>query len=361
MKKARLVMEDGTVYQGISFGADVETGGEVVFNTSLTGYQEILTDPSYSGQIITMTYPLIGNYGVNGEDFESRRPYARGFVVKEYCQAPSNWRSEMTIDSFLKKYNIPGISGIDTRALTRRLRTAGVMKGLITTSAEPDEALIERVKELPDLSGNDFVKTASTKEIYTVGDGDWHVVLMDFGAKLNIQRCLLKYGCRVTVVPCDTTGETILKMKPDGVMLSNGPGDPKDIPYAVESVKELIGKVPLFGICLGHQILALALGGDTYKLKFGHRGGNHPVKELTSGAVTITSQNHGFAVRENSLNQEVIISHINVNDGTVEGLKHRQLPIFSVQYHPEATPGPWDSEYLFKQFVGNMRNLRMTA
>ncbi|MGE5606864.1 MAG: glutamine-hydrolyzing carbamoyl-phosphate synthase small subunit [Bacteroidota bacterium] len=357
MKKARLVMEDGTIYQGISFGADAETSGEVVFNTGLTGYQEILTDPSYSGQIITMTYPLIGNYGLNCEDFESRHPYARGFVVKEYCQAPSNWRSEMTIDSFLKKYNIPAISGIDTRALTRRLRTAGVMKGMISTSTEPDEALIERVKERPDLSGNDFVRTASTKEIYTVGDGDLHVVLMDFGAKLNIQRSLVTHGCRVTVVPCDTTSETILKMKPDGVMLSNGPGDPKDIPYAVESVKRLIGKAPLFGICLGHQILGLALGGDTYKLKFGHRGGNHPVKELTSGAVTITSQNHGFAVRENSLNrEEVIISHINVNDGTVEGLKHRQLPIFSVQYHPEATPGPWDSEYLFKQFVANMRN-----
>lgn len=357
MKRARLVLADGTIYHGISFGADTEGFGEVVFNTGLTGYQEILTDPSYSGQIITMTYPLIGNYGVNSGDYESKRPFASGFIVKEYCQTPSNWRSEMTIDAFLKKYYIPGIAGIDTRALTKRLRTVGVMKGLITTSDESDEAMTEKVKSLPGLSGQNFVKAVSTKEIYTLGDGDKHVVLMDFGAKLNIQNSLIKYGCKVTVVPCDTKSETILKMNPDGLMLSNGPGDPKDVMYAVECVKNLIGKLPIFGICLGHQILGLALGGDTYKLKFGHRGGNHPVKDLISGAVTITSQNHGYAVREDSLNsKEVIVSHLNVNDRTVEGLMHKYLPIFSVQYHPEATPGPRDSEYLFERFVTNLKS-----
>ncbi len=357
MKNARLVLADGTIYQGVSFGADTETGGEVVFNTGLTGYQEILTDPSYSGQIITMTYPLIGNYGVNPDDYESKHPYARGFVVKEYCQSPNNWRSEATIDSFLKKHGIPGIAGIDTRALTKRLRSVGVMKGIITTSGVSDQELIEQVKLIPELSGHDFVKAASTKEIYSEGAGDMHVVLMDFGAKLNIQRSLVKYGCKVTVVPCDTKSETILNLKPDGLMLSNGPGDPKDVNYAVECVKQLIGKLPIFGICLGHQILGLALGGDTYKLKFGHRGGNHPVKDLFSGTVTITSQNHGFAVSVDSLNsQDVIVSHINVNDRTVEGLKHKYLPVFSVQYHPEATPGPWDSDYLFQQFVINMKS-----
>lgn len=357
MKSARLVLADGTIYQGISFGADTEIGGEVVFNTGMTGYQEILTDPSYSGQIITMTYPLIGNYGANSEDYESEHPYARGFVVKEYCQSPCNWRSETTIDAFLKKYNIPGIAGIDTRALTKRLRAVGVMNGMITTSSEANHILSERAKSLPELSGHDFVKAASTREVYTEGDGDRHVVLMDFGAKLNIQRSLVKHGCKVTIVPCDTTSETILKIKPDGLMLSNGPGDPKDVRYAVECVKKLIGKLPIFGICLGHQILGLAFGGDTYKLKFGHRGGNHPVKDLISGAVTITSQNHGFAVREDSLNpEEIIVSHLNVNDRTVEGLKHKHLPIFSVQYHPEATPGPWDSDYLFEQFIASMKS-----
>ncbi len=357
MKSARLVLEDGTIYHGIHFGADAETGGEVVFNTGMTGYQEILTDPSYSGQIITMTYPLIGNYGLNSADYESKRPYARGFVVKEYCQSPSNWRSETTIDAFLKQYNIPGIAGIDTRSLTKRLRTVGVMKGLITTSEKSDKVLIGQVKSNPDLSGHDFVKAASTKEIYTEGDGDKHVVLMDFGAKLNIQNSLIRHGCKVTVVPCDTNNETILNLKPDGLMLSNGPGDPKDVLYAVDCVKKLIGKLPIFGICLGHQILGLAFGGDTYKLKFGHRGGNHPVKDLISGAVTITSQNHGFAVREDSLDsKEVYVSHLNVNDRTVEGLKHKYLPVFSVQYHPEATPGPWDSDYLFEQFISNLKS-----
>ncbi len=352
MKQARLVLEDGTIFYGESFGADCEASGEVVFNTGMTGYQEILTDPSYSGQIITMTYPLIGNYGINAVDFESTHPFARGFIVKEYCDIPSNWRAEFNLDAFLKKYQIPGLAGIDTRALTKRLRTHGTMRGIITTSNETDGEMLNKVSAVHDLSGQDFVKQATTDKIYTEGDGGKHVVLVDFGAKANIARCLIERGCRVTVVPCDTTSEAILKLKPDGLMLSNGPGDPQDVMYAVKMVRELIGRLPIFGICLGHQIIGLALDGTTYKLKFGHRGGNHPVKNLLTGKVTITSQNHGFAVREDSLNlDEVVISHINVNDGTVEGLKHRKLPLFSVQYHPEAAPGPWDSEELFDEFV----------
>lgn len=352
MMQARLVLEDGMVFHGTSFGADGEAGGEVVFNTGMTGYQEILTDPSYSGQIVTMTYPLIGNYGVNPDDNESAHPFARGFIVKEYCEIPSNWRSGMSIDAFLKKHNVLGLAGIDTRALTKRLRTEGTMRGIITTKPDSDEAVLQKVRAVHDLSGQDFVKQASTKEVYQEGDGKKHVVLIDYGAKGNIARSLVNYGCRVTVVPCETTKDRIMKLKPDGLMLSNGPGDPKDVPYAVNTVKQLIGKLPIFGICLGHQIIGLALGGDTYKLKFGHRGGNHPVKNLLNGEVTITSQNHGFAVHEDTLNpDEVMVSHINVNDRTVEGLKHRNLPLFSVQYHPEAAPGPTDSEYLFKEFV----------
>jgi carbamoyl-phosphate synthase small subunit len=353
MKQARLVLEDGTIFCGESFGADCEVGGEVVFNTGMTGYQEILTDPSYSGQIITMTYPLIGNYGVNSFDFESAHPFARGFIVKEYCDIPSNWRAEFSLAEFLKKYNLPGLAGIDTRALTKRLRTCGTMRGLLTTSDEPEEALLKKVITVHDLSGQDFVKQATTDHIYSEGDGTKHVVMVDFGAKGNIARCLIQRGCKVTVVPCDTSSREIMKIKPDGLMLTNGPGDPQDVQYAVKAVSELIGQLPIFGICLGHQIIGLALGGVTYKLKFGHRGGNHPVKNLLTGKVTITSQNHGFAVREDSLNpDEVVVSHINVNDGTVEGLKHRTMPLFSVQYHPEAAPGPWDSEELFDEFVG---------
>jgi carbamoyl-phosphate synthase small subunit len=352
MKQARLVLEDGAIFTGESFGADCEVGGEVVFNTGMTGYQEILTDPSYSGQIITMTYPLIGNYGINSFDFESDHPFARGFIVKEYCDIPSNWRAEFSLDEFLKKYNLPGLAGIDTRALTKRLRTHGTMRGLLTTSDESEEILLKKVSTVQDLSGQDFVKQATTDHIYSEGDGAKHVVLVDFGAKGNIARCLIQRGCKVTVVPCDTSSREIMKLKPDGLMLTNGPGDPQDVQYAVKAVSELIGQLPIFGICLGHQIIGLALGGVTYKLKFGHRGGNHPVKNLLTGKVTITSQNHGFAVREDSLNpDEVVVSHINVNDGTVEGLKHRTLPLFSVQYHPEAAPGPWDSAELFDEFV----------
>ena len=357
MKQARLILEDGTVFHGKSFGAATEAGGEVVFNTGMTGYQEILTDPSYSGEIITMTYPLIGNYGINPVDFESRHPFARGFVVKEYCEVPSNWRSKLSIDQFLKEYNIPGIYGVDTRALTKRLRTVGTMRGIITTGEEPDQDLVHKVKTVPDLSGQDFVKIASVDHIFTEEPavGSKHVVLMDFGAKANIARSLISQGCKVTIVPCDTGSTEILKLKPDGIMLSNGPGDPKDVMYAVKTVQQLIGRLPIFGICLGHQIIGLALGGDTYKLKFGHRGGNHPVKNLITGKVTITSQNHGFAVKPETLNpDEVIVSHINVNDQTVEGLKHRKLPVFSVQYHPEAAPGPQDSGDLFKEFFQSL-------
>jgi carbamoyl-phosphate synthase small subunit len=335
----------------LDFGADGEVGGEVVFNTGMTGYQEILTDPSYSGQIITMTYPLIGNYGVNAYDHESRHPFARGFVVKEYCEIPSNWRVETTIDQFLKDHRVIGICGVDTRAITKRLRSEGTMRGLISSGDESDQTLVARVATLPQLSGQDFVKIASADRITTEGKGEKHVVLIDFGAKANIGRCLVEQGCKVTTVPCDTTGAEIMKLNPDGIMLSNGPGDPKDVPYAVKTVQELIGKYPIFGICLGHQIIGLALGGDTYKLKFGHRGGNHPVKNLITGKVTITSQNHGFAVRPDSLNpDEVMVSHLNVNDKTVEGLRHKTLPLFSVQYHPEAAPGPKDSEDLFREF-----------
>jgi carbamoyl-phosphate synthase small subunit len=355
MKQARLVLEDGAVFCGNSFGAEGEIGGEVVFNTGMTGYQEILTDPSYSGQMITMTYPLIGNYGVNSDDNESAHPYARGFIVKEYCETPSNWRAKLTVDQFLKQHQVHGLAGIDTRALTKRLRSQGTMRGVITTSRDPDEVILQRVKAVHDLSGQDFVKQASTKQIYSEGAGAKHVVLVDFGAKGNIIRCLVGHGCRVTVVPCDTESGAILKLKPDGLMLSNGPGDPLDVPYAVKMTRQLLGKLPIFGICLGHQIIGLALGGQTYKLKFGHRGGNHPVKNLLTGEVTITSQNHGFAVRAESLNpDEVMISHLNVNDRTVEGLVHRKLPVFSVQYHPEAAPGPTDSEYLFQEFMMRM-------
>jgi carbamoyl-phosphate synthase small subunit len=353
MKQARLALEDGMIFYGESFGAEGTVGGEVVFNTGMTGYQEILTDPSYSGQIVTMTYPLIGNYGLNRFDNEAVHPFARGFVARERCENPSNWRSEISISDFLKKYQIPAICAIDTRALTRRLRTKGTMKGIITTAADSDSELLTKVKALPALSGQNFVKIASATAPYTVGNGSKPVVLIDYGAKGNIVQCLIDRGCQVTVVPCDTTASAIMDLNPAGIMLSNGPGDPKDVDYAVATVKELIGKLPIFGICLGHQIIGLALGGDTYKLKFGHRGGNHPVKDLATGKVTITSQNHGFAIQPDSLDQdEVLISHRNVNDGTVEGLRHKYRPVFSVQYHPEAAPGPQDSAYLFDEFVG---------
>ncbi|MBO8136558.1 MAG: glutamine-hydrolyzing carbamoyl-phosphate synthase small subunit [Desulfotomaculum sp.] len=352
---ALLVLEDGSVFKGKAFGAAGQKYGEVVFNTGMTGYQEVLTDPSYCGQIVVMTYPLIGNYGINKDDFEAKKSYVRGFVVRENCQHPSNWRASSKIDEFLAREGVIGISGVDTRQLTKILRNHGTMRGIISTEVQDPEILLDQVKEVPHLSGQKLVPTVAAQEIYTVPGEGHRVVLVDFGAKQNIVRCLNNRGCEVVVVPPDTAAKDILALNPAGLMLSNGPGDPVDVPYAVKTVKELLDKLPVFGICLGHQVLGLALGGKTYKLKFGHRGANHPVKDLASGRVYITSQNHGFAVDGSSLPGDVAVSHINLNDNTVEGMKHRSLPVFSVQYHPEAAPGPEDSEYLFDTFMEMMK------
>jgi len=353
--KARLVLEDGTVFEGLAFGATGEQHGEVVFNTSMTGYQEILTDPSYCGEIVVMTYPLIGNYGINEEDFEHQDSFVRGFVVRERCDHPSNWRSRMKLEEFLAERGIIGLEGIDTRALTRRLRNHGTMRAIISTKDQPVENLVARAKEAPTLSGQVLVPAVTTKEPYRWENDGHKVVVMDFGAKQNINRCLHQLGCDLTVVPATTTAREILAMNPDGIMLSNGPGDPKDVPFAIETVRSLIDQKPIFGICLGHQILGLAMGADTYKLKFGHRGANHPVKDLNTGRVNITSQNHGYAVKEDSLNEKDIrVTHRNINDSTIEGMEHKYLPVFSVQYHPEASPGPTDSKYLFKRFIDMM-------
>lgn len=353
--QAYLVLEDGTIFSGNAFGATGEQWGEVVFNTGMTGYQEVLTDPSYCGQIVVMTYPLIGNYGINKDDFEAKSSFVRGFVVKEECDRPSNWRVSNKINEFLAREGIIGISGIDTRALTRRIRNHGTMRGIISTEELDPQILIEKANNSPQISGQQLVPTVATKEIFTVAGSGPRVVLMDFGAKSNIIRCLNNRGCEVIVVPPTTSATAIMDLNPSGIMLSNGPGDPTDVPYAIETVKDLMGKLPIFGICLGHQIIGLAFGGKTYKLKFGHRGANHPVKDLISGRVYITSQNHGFAVKKESLPKDVEISHINLNDNTVEGLYHKHLPIFSVQYHPEAAPGPMDSEYLFDRFLNNIK------
>lgn len=352
--QAVLVLEDGTIFNGKAFGATGEQWGEVVFNTGMTGYQEVLTDPSYCGQIVVMTYPLIGNYGINKDDFESRSSFVRGFVVKEECDRPSNWRVSNKIDEFLAREGVIGISGIDTRALTRKIRNHGTMRGIISTEVSDPGSLMEKARNCPQISGQELVPTVATKEIYTVPGNGNRVVLMDFGAKANIVRCLNSRGCEVVVVPPNTTAEEILNLGPVGIMLSNGPGDPTDVPGAIQTVSRLIGKAPIFGICLGHQIIGLAVGGKTYKLKFGHRGANHPVKDLATGRVYITSQNHGFTVDKDSLPKDMEVSHINLNDNTVEGLCHKTLPIFSVQYHPEAAPGPMDSDYLFDRFIENM-------
>ncbi len=352
---ATLALEDGTVFSGESFGATGERWGEVVFNTGMTGYQEVLTDPSYCGQIVVMTYPLIGNYGITKEDFESKSAYVRGFVVREECKQPSNWRLSETIDSFLKKEDVIGMSGIDTRALTRRLRNFGAMRGVISTGEVDVRALVERAKNCPQLSGQELVPVVATREIYTCPGAGYRVVLIDFGAKLNIIRCLQERECEVVVAPPDTTSEIIMALNPDGIVLSNGPGDPTDVPYAINTLRELVGKKPILGICLGHQVLGLAMGARTYKMKFGHRGANHPVKDLATGRVYISSHNHGFSVDEDSMKGlDIYVSHRNLNDGTVEGLKHKFLPVFSVQYHPEASPGPMDSEYIFDQFLEMM-------
>lgn len=348
--RARLVLEDGTVFEGTAFGAKVERIGEVVFNTGMTGYQEVLSDPSYCGQIVVMTYPLIGNYGVNRDDFESVHPAAFGFVVREHCATPSHWRAGETLDALLARLGIPGLSGVDTRMLTRRIRRFGTMRGLLTTSDEPVPALLERLRAAAPL--RDQVARVSTAHIQRVPGAGPRVVLMDFGAKLGIVRELVRRGCDVVVVPHDTTAEEIDALAPDGVLLSNGPGDPKDVPRAVETVRRLLGRYPLFGICLGHQLFALACGADTEKLPFGHRGVNHPVKDLATGRVVLTSQNHGYTVKPESVaGTDLVVTHVNVNDGTVEGLRHRALPAFSVQFHPEAAPGPHDTRDLFDRFL----------
>jgi len=371
MKKALLVIEDGTVFEGYGFGAQGEAFGEVVFNTSLYGYQEILTDPSYNGQIVTMTYPEIGNYGVNEEDVESKRPYLKGFVVKEYWRVPSNWRSQGDLESYLSNYGVVGIEGIDTRALTKLIRSKGAQKAVISTSDLDPKSLLKKVHSAEGIVGIDLVTEVSCEEPYNWSEGtqNWRpineevpqvndtfkVVAYDFGLKYNILRKLTDHGCDVTVVPSRTPPSDVLSMDPDGIFLSNGPGDPAAVSYAVESVRTLIGKKPIFGICLGHQILSLALGADTYKLKFGHRGANQPVKDLQTGKVEITSQNHGFAVDAESLGKDIEITHINLNDNTVEGIKHKKYPAFSVQYHPEASPGPHDASYLFQDFIKLMK------
>jgi len=382
--KAILALADGTVFIGTSFGAEGEAIGEVVFNTSLTGYQEILTDPSYKGQIVTMTYPEIGNVGVNPEDVESRQPFVEGFIVKEYWERPSNWRAQRSLAHYLREHNIAGIQGIDTRALVRHLRDYGAQQGVISTSELDPQSLVEKAKAAPGLVGRDLVKEVTCTQSYDWQQGRWElgrgyslqgtgdrdgrgspsltsnprplfsVVAYDFGIKFNILRNLVEAGCRVRVVPAATPAAEVLALNPDGVFLSNGPGDPDAVPYARENVAALVGKVPMFGICLGHQIMGLALGGQTYKLKFGHRGGNHPVMDMQTRKVEITTQNHGFCVDVNSLQGKAQITHINLNDKTVEGLAHTQYPLFSVQYHPESSPGPHDADYLFARFTQMM-------
>ncbi len=360
IKPAVLLLEDGTRFDGISFGASGESFGEVVFNTSMAGYQEILTDPSYHGQIVTMTYPMIGNYGINDEDVESVKPWVKGFVVREYSKLHSNWRSTGTLDDYLKKNNIVGIEGVDTRKITRHTRDKGAMRGVISSVDLDTESLLGKLKQYPGLVGIDLVQEVTTKEKYVwpgSENGPFNVVAYDFGIKYNILRELALRGCKLTVVPAQTSAEDVLAMNPDGVFLSNGPGDPAAVVYAVENIKKiLVTNKPVFGICLGHQLLGLALGGKTYKLKFGHRGGNQPVKDLLTGKVEITSQNHGFCVDIDSLPKgDIDISHINLNDHTVEGLRHKQKPMFCVQYHPEASPGPNDAKYLFDRFIALMK------
>ncbi len=371
--KAVLALADGKYFVGTSLGVTGEVTGEVVFNTSMTGYQEILTDPSYHGEIVTMTYPQIGNYGINDEDVESAKPHLSGFVVRESCPFPSNFRSQMTLDTYLKQNNIVAIEGIDTRALVRHIRTTGAQTGIISTIDTDPQSLIKKAQAAPGLVGRDLVREVTCKAPYQFHQGLWdlttgytdadpelaqyNVVAFDFGMKRNILRNLNTRGCNVTVVPAETSATEVLKLHPDGVFLSNGPGDPEPLHYAQEAIRDLLGKVPIFGICLGHQLLSIACGGQTYKLKFGHRGGNQPVLDYQRQQVEITSQNHGFAVDAKTLDADKVkVTHINLNDQTVEGIAHLEHPAFSVQYHPEASPGPHDAAYLFDRFIAMMQS-----
>jgi carbamoyl-phosphate synthase small subunit len=372
--QAILALEDGRIFRGHGYGSPGECQGEVVFNTSLTGYQEISTDPSYAGQIVVLTNPQIGNYGTNQADNESAKPYIEGLIVREFSPISSNWRSEQVTDEYMERYSVPVLAEIDTRALVRHLRTHGVMRGIISTDVSDPDALVAKARAIRKMDGTDLARVVSTKASYTFDSDDsrnqtgdpllssgldandefrkrLHVVAYDFGIKHNILRMLTREGCRVTVVPAETTAEDVLNLKPDGVFLSNGPGDPEPVDYAVKAIREMMGRVPVFGICLGHQLCGLALGGKTYKLKFGHHGGNHPVRNNSTGKVEITAHNHNFAVDPDSINEsEVELTHVDLNDQTLEGLRHRTLPLFSVQYHPEAAPGPHDSHYLFHDF-----------
>ncbi len=371
--QAILALEDGRVFRGEGYGHPGECLGEVVFNTSLTGYQEIATDPSYAGQIVVLTNPQIGNYGTNQADNESARPYIEGLIVREFSAISSNWRSEQVTDEYMERYSVPVLAEIDTRALVRHLRTHGVMRGVISTETSDVDALIRKARNIRKMDGTDLAKVVSTKNSYTFDETDpryqgddpllpsavdkpsLHVVAYDFGIKQNILRMLAREGCHVTVVPAQTTADEVMGLKPDGVFLSNGPGDPEPVDYAVQSIRGMIGRVPVFGICLGHQLCGLALGGKTYKLKFGHHGGNHPVRNNTTGKVEITAHNHNFAVDPDSINaNDIELTHVDLNDNTLEGLRHKTLPLFSVQYHPEAAPGPHDSHYLFRAFRNMM-------
>jgi carbamoyl-phosphate synthase small subunit len=377
-EKAILALEDGRVFRGYAMGARGEKDGEVVFNTSMTGYQEVLTDPSYKGQIVVMTYPLIGNYGINNEDVESFRPHVEGFVVKELSPVPSSWRHQKELEEYLQQFGIIGMQGVDTRSLTLHIRSRGAMKGIISSTDLDERSLVEKARLSPGLIGRDLVKEVSCNEPFGWNQpSSWdranpflpagkeqparpyRIAAMDYGIKYNILRKLVNAGCEVRVFPANATPEQILEMKPEGLFLSNGPGDPEGVPYAIETIRELLGKLPIFGICLGHQLLGLAFGGRTFKLKFGHRGANHPVKDIATGKVDITCQNHGFCVDIESLKGKGLeITHINLNDQTLEGMHHVEWPIFSVQYHPEASPGPHDAHQLFARFIHMMMERR---
>jgi carbamoyl-phosphate synthase small subunit len=355
---ALIALEDGRTFRGRSWAAEGEACGEMVFNTSMTGYQEVLTDPSYAGQIVCMTYPLIGNYGVNHDDEESSRPWVEGFVVREASRMASSWRAEETLDAYLKRWNIVAIEGIDTRALVRHIRDKGAMRACLSTVDTDEKSVIEKARQSPPMENRELASAVTTAQPYEVaseGEEKFHVVCYDFGVKRNSLRELSKLGCRITVVPASTSAADVIALKPDGIFLSNGPGDPASMNREVEEIKKLFdAKVPTFGICFGHQLLGRALGGETFKLTFGHRGGNQPVKDLAEGGVEITSHNHGFAVLEGSLPEAVEVTHLNLNDRCVEGMRHRHLPLISVQYHPEAAPGPHDAAHHFKRFIALM-------